>query len=106
MKSLISLLFSLIIFSHAMGASFIDENKRLSQDSSLSFYQLKTEIINNIKNDAVPPISFESENAFLIVGIASMTAFVISVLAFNKEIFGTLPLTLFAVGVAGIILGT
>ena len=106
MKFAFSIIFIIIFCTPSISAADNNDNNKKNIETGSSFYELKTLLINNIKNEAVPPISFNSENAFLIIGIASMAAFIVSVLVFKNEIFGTLPLTLFAVGVAGIIMGT
>ncbi len=106
MKKIIFVILLFLFNFQIMGNSQESKKIIIQKTHNLSFYELKAEIINNLKLEIAPPISFNQDDAFLIVGIAAMAAFVISVLVFNKEIFGTLPLTLFAVGVAGIILGT
>ena len=72
-----------------------------------SFYEKKIEILNAMKTRSIPYKNNSSSiNAYLIIGAAAFAGFILSVTVFNEEIFGTLPLTLFAAGVLFIIIGS
>ncbi|MEO8398248.1 MAG: hypothetical protein ABI550_00380 [Ignavibacteriaceae bacterium] len=87
----------------------LDDKMTKKLNNSESFELKKIEILNGLKYQKVlnnnAALKLDQDKVYTIIGITAIAGFFASVIIFKEEIFGTIPVSLLAVGVLFIILG-
>ncbi|MBZ0200892.1 MAG: hypothetical protein K8H86_13560 [Ignavibacteriaceae bacterium] len=101
MKLFIYVIFVIVFLSTINAQVKKDTNPLDMKVVSLSEYEKKIVIIEEFKNNiANQPIEMNSNTTFRILGGVALLGFLASVTIFKENLFGTVPLTLLAAGMA------